>query len=147
MDPIRIQLSADKRVIVSFIINYPKKEIEIYQQTLDRMPNQILSGKKPKIIFEPHVGSCHWQTQLGIFWHLKILDTVESVLDRNLVLILFHFIIKYMDEGKVKRLTGSDKLKVRFMRGDMFEFSPTQTFFVCIKNKPVVRNTDDGIWR
>ena len=52
-----------------------------------------------------------------------------------------------MDEGKVKRLTGSDKLKVRFMRGDMFEFSPTQTFFVCIKNKPVVRNTDDGIWR
>jgi len=52
-----------------------------------------------------------------------------------------------MDEGKVKRLTGSDKLKARFMRGDMFEFAPTQTYFVCVNNKPTVRNTDDGIWR
>ena len=52
-----------------------------------------------------------------------------------------------MDEGKVKRLTGSDKLKARFMRGDMFEFAPTQTYFVCVNNKPVIRNTDDGIWR
>ncbi|MDP6999890.1 MAG: phage/plasmid primase, P4 family, partial [Candidatus Poribacteria bacterium] len=52
-----------------------------------------------------------------------------------------------MDEGKVKRLTGSDKLKARFMRGDMFEFAPTQTYFVCVNNKPTIRNTDDGIWR
>ncbi|MDP7281116.1 MAG: phage/plasmid primase, P4 family, partial [Candidatus Poribacteria bacterium] len=52
-----------------------------------------------------------------------------------------------MDEGKVKRLTGSDKLKARFMRGDMFEFAPTQTYFVCVNNKPMIRNTDDGIWR
>ena len=52
-----------------------------------------------------------------------------------------------MDEGKVKRLTGSDKLKARFMRGDMFEFEPTQTYFVCVNNRPRVNNTDDGIWR
>ena len=52
-----------------------------------------------------------------------------------------------LDEGKVKRLTGGDTLIGRFMGKDYFEFSATQTYILLVNNKPVIRNTDDGIWR
>ena len=33
------------------------------------------------------------------------------------------------------------------MGKDYFEFSATQTYILLVNNKPVIRNTDDGIWR
>ncbi len=50
-------------------------------------------------------------------------------------------------EDTVKRLTGGDRLKARFMRGDFFEFDPTHKLWLACNHKPVIRGTDHAIWR
>lgn len=50
-------------------------------------------------------------------------------------------------EGVVKQATGGDRLTARRMREDFWEFTPTHTLFLATNSKPVVRGTDDGIWR
>jgi putative DNA primase/helicase len=50
-------------------------------------------------------------------------------------------------EGLVKNLTGGDRLKARRMREDLWQFTPTHTLFLATNTKPIVRGTDDGIWR
>ncbi len=50
-------------------------------------------------------------------------------------------------EATVKRLTGGDRLKARFMRMDFFEFTPTHTLWLAANHRPVVRGTDNAIWR
>ncbi len=52
-----------------------------------------------------------------------------------------------MNETLVKWLTGGDKLKARFMRQDFFEFEPTFKLWIATNHKPMIRGTDDGIWR
>jgi len=52
-----------------------------------------------------------------------------------------------MAEALVKQLTGGDKVKARFMHRDFFEFDPSWTIWLAANHKPVVRGTDDGIWR
>lgn len=51
------------------------------------------------------------------------------------------------DEGLVKQLTGSDRIKARFMRKDFFEFDPTHKLWLATNHKPVITGTDLGIWR
>ena len=57
------------------------------------------------------------------------------------------------DDGKrrsaalVKQLTGGDRISVRFMRGEFFEYVPTYKIFLSTNHKPVIRGADDGIWR
>ncbi len=50
-------------------------------------------------------------------------------------------------EATVKRLTGGDRLKARFMRQDFFEFEPTHTLFLVANHRPIVKGTDHAIWR
>ncbi len=50
-------------------------------------------------------------------------------------------------EGTVKRLTGGDRLKARRMREDFWSFDPSHTFHVLTNHKPLVKGTDEGIWR
>lgn len=50
-------------------------------------------------------------------------------------------------EATVKRLTGGDRLKARYMRMDFFEFEPSHTLFLAANHRPVVRGTDAAIWR
>ena len=50
-------------------------------------------------------------------------------------------------EAQVKDLTGGDTLTARFMRGEFFEFKPTHKLWIYGNHKPVVRGTDEGIWR
>lgn len=50
-------------------------------------------------------------------------------------------------EETVKRLTGGDLLKARMMRRDFFEFRPTHKLWVAANHKPIVRGTDEAIWR
>jgi putative DNA primase/helicase len=50
-------------------------------------------------------------------------------------------------EGTVKRLTGGDRIKARRMREDFWEFDPSHTFVMLTNHKPVVRGSDEGIWR
>lgn len=50
-------------------------------------------------------------------------------------------------EGLVKQLTGGDTLKARFMRQDFFSFEPTHTILMAVNHQPIIRGTDEGIWR
>lgn len=52
-----------------------------------------------------------------------------------------------LSEGKVKSMTGGDRLIARFMRGEWFEFVPTFAVWLSTNHRPVVQGTDDGIWR
>ncbi|NJP37169.1 phage/plasmid primase, P4 family [Alkalicoccus luteus] len=50
-------------------------------------------------------------------------------------------------EGLVKQLTGSDKITARFLHQDEFEFKPQFKLWMATNHKPIIRGTDDGIWR
>lgn len=51
------------------------------------------------------------------------------------------------DEGLIKQLTGGDKVTARFLYGEDFDFNPKFKIWVSTNHKPIVRGTDDGIWR
>jgi putative DNA primase/helicase len=51
------------------------------------------------------------------------------------------------DEGRIKLLTGGDKVAARFLYGHQFEFLPEFKLFLASNHKPTVRGTDDAIWR
>jgi putative DNA primase/helicase len=51
------------------------------------------------------------------------------------------------DEGLVKQLTGGDKVTARFLYGDEFDFHPEFKLWMATNHKPIIRGTDDGIWR
>ncbi|UBH07871.1 phage/plasmid primase, P4 family [Macrococcus armenti] len=51
------------------------------------------------------------------------------------------------DEGLVKQLTGGDKITARFLYGSEFEFTPNFKIWISTNHKPIIRGTDDGIWR
>jgi putative DNA primase/helicase len=53
----------------------------------------------------------------------------------------------HLKEDTVKHLTGSDKVKARFMRGDFFEFDPTHKLQLLTNYKPIIKGQDNGIWR
>ncbi|KKL83177.1 hypothetical protein LCGC14_1977380 [marine sediment metagenome] len=50
-------------------------------------------------------------------------------------------------EALVKELTGGDRQKARFMRGDFFEWEPTHKLYLAVNHRPVVTGTDLAIWR
>lgn len=52
-----------------------------------------------------------------------------------------------LDEGLVKQLTGGDKVTARFLYEDEFEFAPQFKLWMATNHKPIIRGTDDGIWR
>lgn len=52
-----------------------------------------------------------------------------------------------LNENLVKQLTGGDTISARFMNRDFFEFEPTHKLWVSTNNKPVIRETSNGIWR
>ncbi|KRO16160.1 phage/plasmid primase, P4 family [Lacticaseibacillus saniviri] len=52
-----------------------------------------------------------------------------------------------MDEGLVKQLTGGDKVTARKLYGNEFEFEPQFKLWLATNHKPIIRGTDDGIWR
>lgn len=52
-----------------------------------------------------------------------------------------------LNESLVKDLTGGDRIAARFLRKDYFEFDPRFKLWIYGNHKPVIRGTDDGIWR
>jgi len=51
------------------------------------------------------------------------------------------------DEATVKRLTGSDTIRARFLHQNEFEFEPTHKIWLATNHKPVIEDTDHAIWR
>lgn len=50
-------------------------------------------------------------------------------------------------EGMVKRLTGGDTIKARFLYGHPFDFRPTHTIWLAANQAPDIQGRDVGIWR
>lgn len=50
-------------------------------------------------------------------------------------------------EELVKHITGGDRITARRMREDFWQFEPTHKLWVSGNHKPIVRGTDEGIWR
>jgi putative DNA primase/helicase len=53
----------------------------------------------------------------------------------------------HLAESKIKSLTGGDKISVRFMRGDFFEFTPEFKLVIAGNHKPRLRSVDEAIRR
>jgi putative DNA primase/helicase len=51
------------------------------------------------------------------------------------------------NEGRVKALTGGDRLKARRMRQDFVEFPPTHKLVVFGNSKPTLRGADQSAWK
>ena len=52
-----------------------------------------------------------------------------------------------LSESLVKRLTSRERMRARRMKEDFWEFKPTHTIVLATNHKPVIRGTDNGIWR
>ena len=52
-----------------------------------------------------------------------------------------------LDEGLVKQLTGGDVITARHLYSSEIEFTPQGTICMVTNHRPIVRGTDDGIWR
>jgi putative DNA primase/helicase len=53
----------------------------------------------------------------------------------------------HLNETRVKFITGHDIITARNLYQEPFDFAPTHKTFLTTNNKPVVRDTDEGIWR
>lgn len=54
---------------------------------------------------------------------------------------------KRLAESMIKSLTGGDKIKARFLYSEHFTFEPQFKIWLGANHKPVVRGTDEAIWR
>lgn len=54
---------------------------------------------------------------------------------------------KHFAEAVVKQITSRDTQKARRMHGNWFEFEPSHKLWLAANHKPVIKGTDDGIWR
>lgn len=52
-----------------------------------------------------------------------------------------------LDESIVKQITGGESIIARFLHKDFFEFTPEFKVFFTTNHKPIVKGTDEGIWR
>jgi len=52
-----------------------------------------------------------------------------------------------LNESRVKFITGHDVITARNLYQEPFDFTPTHKAFVTTNHKPIVRGTDEGIWR
>lgn len=50
-------------------------------------------------------------------------------------------------ESLIKQLTGGDTITARFLHQNSFEFKPEFKLWLNVNHKPVIRGTDEGIWR
>lgn len=54
---------------------------------------------------------------------------------------------KRLDEGRIKAITGGDRLSARTLHSEPIEFSPTFKMLLATNHRPTIRGTDQGIWR
>jgi len=54
--------------------------------------------------------------------------------------------MQYMNESKIKRLTGGDPIQCRFLFKEYFAYFPTYKLWLACNHKPKIRGTDQAIW-
>jgi putative DNA primase/helicase len=54
---------------------------------------------------------------------------------------------KRMNEALVKSLTSTDTIAARYLYSESFEFRPSFKIWLAANHKPVIRGSDDAIWR
>lgn len=54
---------------------------------------------------------------------------------------------KRLAEARVKMVTGGDKISCRYLYGEFFEMLPQFKVWLAVNHKPIIRGTDNGIWR
>lgn len=52
-----------------------------------------------------------------------------------------------LNEERIKALTGGDRVTARFLHCEYFEFDPVAKFWIAVNHKPIIRGTDEAIWR
>jgi len=52
-----------------------------------------------------------------------------------------------LDEGRIKEISGGDMISARFLHSEFFTFKPKFKLWILTNHKPVIRGTDNGIWR
>lgn len=54
---------------------------------------------------------------------------------------------KSLNESRIKSITGGEPISARPLYGRPIEFEPKFTLWLSCNHKPVIKGTDDGIWR
>lgn len=52
-----------------------------------------------------------------------------------------------LNEGLIKQMTGGDKITACYKYGLEFEYKPEFKLWMATNHKPIIRGTDNGIWR
>jgi putative DNA primase/helicase len=52
-----------------------------------------------------------------------------------------------LNEARIKAMTGGDPITARFLYGEFFDYLPAYKVWLAVNHKPVIRGTDEGIWR
>jgi putative DNA primase/helicase len=52
-----------------------------------------------------------------------------------------------LNEARVKFITSKDTMTGRYLYGHLIDFFPMHKTFITTNHKPIVRGTDEGIWR
>jgi len=72
---------------------------------------------------------------LAVLKGKRLVTVIESDADRRL------------SEARVKAVTGGDAISCRFLYGEPFNYRPTWKLWLATNSKPVIKGTDNGIWR
>ncbi len=54
---------------------------------------------------------------------------------------------RQLAEALIKQMTGGDRLTARFLYNEAFEFQPAFKLWLAVNHKPVIKGTDNAIWR
>ena len=54
---------------------------------------------------------------------------------------------KRLNEARIKAMTGGDPITARFLYGEFFDYTPAYKVWLAVNHKPVIKGTDEGIWR
>lgn len=54
---------------------------------------------------------------------------------------------KYLAEARIKSITGGDPITCRFLFGEFFTYTPQFKTVLAVNHLPIIRGSDNGIWR